>query len=110
MQYISGMILLRVFFGKLLCALADNLLHLASCLVGSVQVGIVGQPHIDVRPILNIFGKERGGELGEDKAAQNQKEQGTGKKLPTVFDGVLCCPGVEPEEAAVAPLFEGFLD
>src|SRR5580700_5082279 len=103
------MSILRVLSRKALCLLADNLFHLAGRLIRGFERGVVGQPHIDVSPILDVLRKERGVQAGKNEGPQSKEGQGSDKKLPTVFDRVLCRSRIQAEKSAVAPLLERFL-
>src|ERR1700683_5112741 len=102
------MSILRVLFRKPLRLFADNLFHLAGRLIRSFQGGVVGQPNIDVRPILDVLRKERGVQAGKNENPQGEEGQGSDKKLPTVFDRVLGRSRIQAEKSAVAPLLERF--
>ena len=73
----SGLsVILLMLLGKLRGLLPNNLLDFACCIVGCTQVGVIRQPDIDVRPVLDVFRKEGGVQLREKTNARTPGRRG----------------------------------
>src|ERR1700733_14362575 len=103
------MIALRVFPGKLLRLFTHNLFHLPCRLVGRLECGIVRQPYIDVRPVLDVLREKRRVQTSENEKSQSQEEQGTEEELPSMFNRGFCRRRLQAEEPAVALLLQCLL-
>src|ERR1700756_374113 len=86
--------------------LSDDFFGLRCSVVGDAQRGIVRQPNIQIKPILDIFGKELGLKPRTEESASDQEHQGPTKDRPTVFYGPADESVVEAVESPVPQLLD----
>src|SRR5271169_6299548 len=65
--------------------LPDHSFGLRCSIVGSAQGCVIRQPNIQIKPILDIFGKELGLKSRTEQPASDQENQGPGEDSPSVF-------------------------
>src|SRR5215469_229523 len=68
--------------------LPDDSFSLHCGVVGDAQRRVIRHPNIQIKPILNIFGKELGLKPRTEQAASDQENQGSSEDCPTVFYGL----------------------
>src|SRR5215469_15100496 len=56
-------------------------------IVGNTQGCVIGQPDIQIKPILDVFGKELGLKPRTKQSASDKEDQGPTEDSPTVFYG-----------------------
>ena len=64
----------------------DNLLCLPGCFARQLKWGIVRKPDIDVRPLLDVLGKELGFQPGRYQTGGEQKHQRAQQDGPAESD------------------------
>src|SRR5215472_3228444 len=89
---------------------AGDGIHLLSGLARRARRRVFRQPHVDVRKVLKIFGKELWLQRGEhDPARYQQKERRCQAELP-VLNGLLCRSEIPARESTLTPFLDGSLD
>src|SRR5271167_4624382 len=76
-------------------------------IVGSAQGGVIRQPNIQIKPILDIFGKELGLKPRTEQGAWNQENQGPDEDSPTVFYGLADESVIEAVKSPLPSLLDG---
>src|SRR5271165_7509402 len=80
-------VLFRSDVRRIVNHLPDDSFGLHGSIVGDAQGSVIGQPNIQIKPILDIFGKELGLKPRTEQTASNQENQGGTEDRPTVFYG-----------------------
>src|SRR5215469_14211593 len=75
-------------------------------IIGDAQGSVIGQPNIQIKPILDIFGKELGLEARTEQAADDEENQGPAEDSPTVFYGFAHKPIIEAVKSPLASLLD----
>src|SRR5882762_1113704 len=94
--------LLRDGFRRTINNLTDDLLRLHCGVVCCGQGHIVRQPNVEVKPILDVFGKELLFQVRSREPPNQQEKKGTGQHPPPVLNGPTNQPIVETIEASLA--------
>src|SRR5271167_1489055 len=75
-------------------------------IIGDAQGSVIRQPNIQIKPILDIFGKELGLEPRTEQPASDQENQGPGEDSPTVLYGFAHKPVIEAVETPLPSLLD----
>src|SRR5208282_2722049 len=73
-------------------------------IIGDAQRGVIRQPDIQIKPILDIVGKELGFKPGTKETADHQENQGPAEDSPTVFYGFADKPIIEAVKSSLPSL------
>ena len=104
------MAVLRMALAILFRYPAGDGFHLLSDRAGRARRRVFRQPHVDVRKVLKVFGKELRLQRGEhDTARYQQNERCRQADLP-VFNGLLCRSEIPAREPTLPPFLDGSLD
>src|SRR5215472_8758427 len=75
------------YIRRILNHLPNDSFGLHCRIIGDAHGSVIWQPNIQIKPILDIFGKELGLEPRTEEPTYNQENQGPGEDSPPVFYG-----------------------
>src|SRR5258708_3192469 len=87
----------------------DDLLGLLRGLIGKRERRIVGEPNIDVGPVLNVFRKKLTPQACGEEASEHKKTEGEREHGPTKADRGLSGSVIGSVEAPLAAFGDGRL-
>ena len=99
-------VLLGVALAIVFSYAARNRFHLASDRAGRARWRVFRQPHVDIRKVLKVFGKELRLQRREHDTARYQQNKRCPQADLPVFNGLLCCSEIPARE----PTLPSFLD
>src|SRR5271157_804125 len=76
-------------------------------IIGDAQGSVIRQPNIQIKPILDIFGKELGLKPRTEEPTYTQENQGPGEDRPSVFYGFADESVVEAVKSPLPSLLNG---
>src|SRR5262249_59370042 len=100
LQRVAFFMFLAVFFDHR----TDHLFRSKGGLVRRGERRVFRQPHIHVREVRQILREEGLFELPHEKPAERQKDERTGKDLPTVVNGRGAYTVIKSRKAFLSPL------
>src|ERR1700757_5168270 len=100
-------VLFRSDVRRIVNHLPDDSFGLQGSIVGDAQGSVIRQPNIQIKPILDIFGKELGLKSRTEQPASDQENQGPGEDSPSVFYGFADESVVEAVKSLFPSLFDG---
>src|SRR5271165_16830 len=99
-------VLFRSDVRRIVNHLSDVSFGLHGSIVGDAQGSVIRQPDIQIKPILDIVGKELGFKPRTEETADHQKNQGTAEHSPTVFYGFADKPIIEAVKSSLPSLLD----
>src|SRR5271167_3151596 len=100
-------VLFRSNVRRIVNHLSDDSFGLHGSIVGDAQRSVIGQPDIQIKPILDIFGKELGLKPRTEQPASDQENQGPTEDSPSVFYGFADESIIEAVESPLPSLLDG---
>src|SRR5271165_2958014 len=99
-------VLFRSDVRRIVNHLSDDSFGLHCSMIGDAQGSVIRQPNIQIKPILDIFGKELGLKPRTEQPASDQENQGPGEDSPTVFYGSAHKPVIETVKSPLPSLLD----
>src|SRR6202158_4149251 len=98
---------LRSDFRRAFNHLPDDSFGLHCSIIGDAQGSVIRQPNIQIKPILDNFGKELGLKPRTEEPASNEENQGPGEDSPSVLYGFPHKPIIEAVKSPLPSLLDG---